>query len=56
MEADFTPMDKWGGIYGTERWVKDPDCDHGAALVKCLYVCMGCLDVAICGAHFENPL
>lgn len=33
MEADLTAMDKWRGIYGAERWVMDPDCDHGAALV-----------------------
>lgn len=33
MKADLTAMDKWRRIYGAERWVMDPDCDHGAALV-----------------------
>lgn len=34
MEADLTPMDKRRRIYGADRWVMDPDCDHGAALVS----------------------
>lgn len=31
MEADLTRVDKWRRIYGADRRVMDPDCDHGAA-------------------------
>ena len=54
MEAGLTPMDKWRRIYGAGRWVMEPDCDHGAALVT-WESCIIDIVVKYAGCHNFRP-
>lgn len=54
METDLTRMGKWRRIYGADRWVMHPDCDHGAALVTGGSGIIDIVDNCVCGVKIQG--